>query len=76
MLIRVRAGQEITIAHHRLVDLASMQDDAHIGMPDLVSDDDDQESIDGTPDFEVQDDGIIEYMHNITIITFPDEVIS
>jgi hypothetical protein len=38
----------------------------------------DQESINLNvkPDFEVQDDGIIEYMHNINIImAFPDEVI-
>ncbi len=27
------------------------------------------------PKFEVQDDGIIEYMHNINIMAFPDEVI-
>jgi hypothetical protein len=56
-----------------------MQNDEHIGMPNLISDDEDQESINGAPNnapnSEVQDDGIIEYMHNITIMTFPDEVI-
>ncbi len=44
-------------------------------VPDLVSDDDNQESINDTPNFGVQDDGIIEYMHNINIMSFPDEVI-
>jgi hypothetical protein len=39
-------------------------------MPDLASDDEDLESINGTPNFEVQDDRIIEYMHNITIMAF------
>jgi hypothetical protein len=73
--IRVRAGQVITRTHKRFIDLVidSMQDDAHICMPDLVSDYGDQESINGTPNFQVQDDGIIEYMHNITTMTFPDE---
>jgi hypothetical protein len=44
-----------------------------------MTDDDDQERINGTPNFELQDDGIIQYMHNITIITirqtFQNEVI-
>jgi hypothetical protein len=75
--IRVRAGQAITRTHERL--LGSMRDDEHISMPDLVSDDEDQESIHGTSNFEVQDDGIIElqfeYMHFITHMAFPDEVI-
>ncbi len=44
-------------------------------MPDLESDDDDQESVNVMPQPEVQDDGIIEYMHNINIMTFPDEII-
>ncbi len=52
-----------------------MEDDEHTGMPDLVTDDEEQESIDGMPNFVVQDDGIIDFMHNITIMTFPDEVI-
>ncbi len=46
---RGRAEQVISSTHQRLIDLAidSVQDDEHIGMPDLVSDDEDQESIDG-----------------------------
>jgi hypothetical protein len=74
---RVRAGQVITRTHQRLIDLAidSLQDDVHIGMPDLVSDVEDQERINGTPNFEVQDDGIIKYIYNINIMAFPDEVI-
>jgi hypothetical protein len=52
-----------------------MQNDEHIGMPDLVSDDEDQESIHGTSNFEVQDDGIIEHMHNNSNMTFSDTVI-
>ncbi len=32
-------------------------------------------SINGTPKFEMRDDGIIEYMHNINIMAFPDEAI-
>jgi hypothetical protein len=74
---RCRAGQIITSTHQRLIDLAidSLQDDELIGMPDLESDDDDQESIKGTPNFEVQDDGIIEDVHTINIMAFPDEVI-
>jgi hypothetical protein len=35
----------------------------------MVADDADHE---GKPNFEVQDDGIIDFMHNITIMTFPD----
>jgi hypothetical protein len=52
-----------------------MENDEHIGLPDLVTDDEDQESINGKPIFEVQDDGIIVYMHNIIIMTFPNEAI-
>ncbi len=52
-----------------------MQDDEDSGPPDLESDDDDQENVNVIPKFEVQDDGIIEYMHNINIMAFPDEVI-
>ncbi len=40
-----------------------------------MTDDEDQERIDGVPNFEVQDDGIIEYMHNIIIMTYPDEIV-
>ncbi len=43
-------------------------------MPDLESDYEDQESLNVTQKFEVQDDGIIN-MHNINIMAFPDEVI-
>ncbi len=53
----------------------SVQDDQYNGMPEVVSDDEDQESVNGTPIFEVQDDGIFEYMHNINLMAFPDEVI-
>jgi hypothetical protein len=34
-----------------------------------------QESVNVIPQFEVQDDGMIEFMHNINIMTFPDEII-
>jgi hypothetical protein len=75
--VLVRAGQVTTSTHNCLIDVAidSMEDDQHIGMPYFVSDDDDQESIDGTPNFEVQDDDIIGFMHSITIMAFPDGVI-
>jgi hypothetical protein len=75
--IRCRAGQVITRPHQRLIDLAinSLQDDEDSGPPDLESDDDDQESVNVTPKFEVQGDGIIEYMRNIIVMAFPDEVI-
>jgi hypothetical protein len=58
---RTRAGQFITSTHQRLIDLA------------IDSYDDDQESVNVISQFEVQDDGMIEFMHNINIITFPDE---
>ncbi len=65
----------ITSTHQRLIDLAinSLQDDEDSGPPDLESDDDNQESDNVTKKFEVQDDG--EFMHNINIMAFPDEVI-
>ncbi len=44
-------------------------------MPDLEADDDDHKSVNVIPQFEVQDNGIIEFMHNINIMTFPDEII-
>jgi hypothetical protein len=47
-----------------------LQDDKLIGMPDLESDDEDQERINVTPNIEVQDYGIIEYMHIINIVAF------
>ncbi len=43
-------------------------------MPNLESDDEDKESMNITPNFEVQDDGSIKYMHNINIMAFPDQV--
>jgi hypothetical protein len=43
-------------------------------LPNLESDDEDQENINGAPNFGVQDDGIID-MHNINIMVFLDEVI-
>jgi hypothetical protein len=36
---------------------------------------DDQESVNVVPEFEVQDDSMIEFTHNINILTFPDEII-
>jgi hypothetical protein len=70
--IRSRAGQVNTRTHQRLMDLTinSLQDDEDSGPPDLESDDDDQESVHVIPKFEVQDDGIIEFMHTINIIGF------
>ncbi len=44
-------------------------------MPDLETDDDEQGSENVAPQFEVQDDSMIEFMHNINIIFFPDEII-
>ena len=41
----------------------------------MESDDDVQETENVAPQFEVQDDGMIEYMHNINIMQFPDEII-
>jgi hypothetical protein len=59
-----------------LIDLAidSLQEDGYSGLPDLETEDDDQESVNGIQ-FEVQDDGMIEYMHTINIMTFADEII-
>jgi hypothetical protein len=44
-------------------------------LPDLETDDDNEESVNVIPQFEVQDDGMIEFMHNINIMIFPDEII-
>ncbi len=52
----------------------SLQDDEDSDMPDLETDDDDQESVNVIPQFEVQADDIIEFMH-INIMTFPDGII-
>jgi hypothetical protein len=75
--IRTRAGQVITRTHQRLINLAinSLQDDEDSGPPNLESDDDDKENVNVIPKFEVQDDGVIEFMHNINIMAFPDKVI-
>ena len=51
-----------------------MHDYEDNSVPDLESDDEDQENINGAPEFWVQDDGIID-MRNINIMAFPDEVI-
>ncbi len=52
-----------------------MQEDDYSGLPDLETDDDDQESVNVILQFEVQDDCMIEFMHNINIMTFSDEII-
>jgi hypothetical protein len=59
------------------VDLAidSLQEDDYSGLPDWETDDDNQESVNVIPQFEVQDDGMIAFMHNINIMTFPNEII-
>ncbi len=74
---RTRAGQVITRTHQRLIDVAidSLQEDDYSGLPNLETNDDDQESVNDIPQFEVQDDGMIEFMHNINIMTFYDEII-
>jgi hypothetical protein len=51
-----------------------MRHDEENCLPNLESDDEDQENINGAPNFGVQDDGITD-MHNINIMVFPDEVI-
>jgi hypothetical protein len=68
----------MTRTHQRLIEtIDSLQDDEQSGLPDLEADNDDQESVNVVPQFEVQDDGIIEFMpvHNINLMTFPDEII-
>ena len=74
---RARAGQVVTRTHQRLINLAidSLQEDDYSGLPDLETDDDEQESGNVVPQFEVQDDSMIEFMHNINIMYFPDEII-
>jgi hypothetical protein len=74
---RTRAAQVVTRSHQRLIDLTidSLQEDDYSGLPDLETDDGDQESVNVIPQFEVQDDGMIEFMHNINIMTFNDEII-
>ena len=70
-------GQGYYPTHQQLINMAidSLQDDEYICMPNLESDDEDQESVNVKPNLEVQDDGIIECMHSINIMAFPDEVI-
>jgi hypothetical protein len=60
---RTRAGQVMTRTHQRLIDLAidSLQDDEDSCPPDLETDDDDQESVNVIPQFEVQVDGLQHY---------------
>ena len=71
-LTRTRAGQVITRTHQRLTDVAidSLQEDDYSGLPDLDTDDDEQGSVNVAPKFEVQDDSMIEFMHNINIMFF------
>jgi hypothetical protein len=61
----------------RLINIAidSLQEDDYSGLPDLETDDDAQESVKVVPQFEVQDDSMVEFMHNISIMIFPDEII-
>ncbi len=74
---RIRAGQVITRTHQQSIDVAidSLQEDDYSGLPDLETDDDEQGSKNVVPRFEVQDDGMIEFMHNIHIMLFPDGII-
>ncbi len=67
----------MTRNHQRLIDVAmdSLQDDDDSGPPDLESDDDVQGTENVAPQFKVQDDGMIEYMHNINIMQFPCKII-
>jgi hypothetical protein len=60
-----------------LIDVAidSLQNDEDSGPPDLESDDDEQGNENVAPQFAVQDDGMIEFMHNINIMHFLDEII-
>ncbi len=64
-------------SHQRLIDVAidSLQEDDYRVSPDLETDDDEQGSGNGVPQFEVQDDSIIEFMHNINIMPFLEEII-
>ncbi len=74
---RTRAGQVVTRTHQRLIDTAidSLQEDDYSGLPELETDDGDQETVNVVAQFEVQDDCMVEFMHNINIMTFPDEII-
>jgi hypothetical protein len=70
---RSRARQVTTRPDQRLINITIdlMHDDEDNGVSDLESDDEDQESINGAPNFGVQGDGIID----ITNISFSDQVI-
>jgi hypothetical protein len=74
---RTRAVQVVTRTHRRLIDLAidSLQEDDYSCLPNLETDDDEQESVNVVPLFEVQDASMIEFMHTINIMIFPDEII-
>ena len=65
---RTRAGQVVS----RLIDLGidSLQEDEYSGLPNLETDYDHQESGNVITQFEVQYDGMIEFIHNINIMTF------
>ncbi len=71
----VEPGPTRTRAGHVVLAIDSLQEDDYSGLPDLETDDDDKESVNVIPQFEVQDDGMIEFMHDINIMTFPDEII-
>ena len=70
---RRRAGQVTIGSHQRLIEIAidSMHDYEDNSVPDLESDDEDQENINWASNFGVQYDGIID-MHNINIMVFLD----
>ena len=74
---RTRAGQVITRTRQQSTDVAidSFQEDDYSGLPDLETDDDEQGSENIVPRFEIQDDGMIEFMHNIYVMFFPDGII-
>ncbi len=76
---RTRAGQVITRTHwhQQLINVAidSLQEDDYSGLPDLETDDHEQGSGNVAPQFEIQDDSMIESIHNINIMFFPDEII-
>jgi hypothetical protein len=57
------------------VAIDSLQEDDYSGLPDLETDDDEQGSENVVPRFEVQDDGMIEFMRNIHIMLFSDGII-
>ncbi len=72
-----RAEQVVTRAHQQLIDIAinSLQEDDYSGLPVLETDDDEQQSVNNVPQFAVQDDSMIEFMHNINKMIFPDKTI-